>query len=177
VGKALKFTLVVAALLTLPWLTSIAYGNSHGSSAAGEARVEVAERAAAPQATFFGGAFGSVTPGDLFYIDATGSPGDLAVDLYLTNAQELTHYLRYLILKVSVYSESADGRWRQILLGSNSAPENNTYLTLQNSPARFIVPGNSRYKVSIDSGGYYCLPARAGSGNEPPHFYLTVEPA
>jgi hypothetical protein len=177
VGKSLKFTLVMAALLILPWLTSIAYANSNGDSAPGEVRVEVADRAAAPEATIFGCAFDSVTPGDLFYIDATGSPGDLAVNLYITNAQELTHYLRYLILKVSVSSESQDGQWRQAPLRGGSAPEGGTYLTLQNSPVKFLMPGNSRYKVSIDSGSYYSLPVRAGSSNKPPHFFLTVDPA
>ncbi len=176
-GKPLKFTLVVAALLILPWLTSIAYANSNGDSTTGEVRVEVADRTAAPEATIFGCAFGSVTPGDLFYIDATGSPGDLAINLYITNAQELTHYLRYLILKVSVSSESQDGQWRQAPLRGSSAPEDGMYLTLQNSPVRFLAPGNSRYKVSIDSGSYYSLPASAVSSNEPPHFYLTVDPA
>jgi hypothetical protein len=174
--KTFQFTLVVAVLLMLPWLTSIAYGKSNSNSPGEGIRVEATDRAAVPQITFFGHAFGSVTPGDLFHIDATGSPHDLMVTLYITNAPELTRYLKYLILKVSVYPESEDGSWQQIQLQNNSMPQSSTYLTLQNSPVKFTLPGNDRYKVSLDSGSYYCLPARAGNDNEPPHFYLKAEP-
>jgi hypothetical protein len=167
VGKAVKFSLVAAALLMLPWLTQIAYGNS--SPGAGMVRIEAVEGAKAPRATFIGLAYGSVTPGDLFYFDASGSPGGIVAELYLTNARELVHHLRYLILKVSVYPESGDGEGRQ-------APEASTCLTMQNSPVQFILPGGSRYRVSVDSGSYYCQPAGAGSGHEAPQFYLAVTP-
>jgi hypothetical protein len=175
VRKVLKLTLVVAVLLLLPWLTSIAYGNSHSASAPAGVRVEAAGQAAAPAATFFGHAFGSVTPGDLFYIDATGSPHDMAVSLYITNADELTYYLRYLILRVTVHSASEDVQWQPAPLRFGSLKESDIYLTLQNSPVKFIVPGDARYKVRIDSGSYYCLPAGARRDNERPKFYLTVE--
>jgi hypothetical protein len=166
--SALKFGLVTAALLMLPWLTSIAYGNSSRADA-GTISIEVADGTAAPSAVFLGLAYGRVTPGDLFYIDAAGRQGDIAASLYITNAPELTHYLRYLILKVSVYSESADGP-------SPPAPAASTYLTMQNSPVKFDLPGGTKYRVRIDSGSYYCLPAGDGHGHEPPLFYLTVEP-
>jgi hypothetical protein len=175
VRKALKCGLVTAALFILPWLTSIAYGNSSGP-APGTIRVEAADGAAAPEAVFLGLAFGSVTPGDLFYIDATGIHDDIAASLYLTNAPELTHYLRYFILKVSVYPEREDGVQPKTPSHDRMSPESGTYLTMQNSPVKFSLPGGSRYKVRIDSGSYYCLPAGAGRSYEPPHFYLTVEP-
>jgi hypothetical protein len=175
VRKVLKLTLVVAVLLLLPWLTSIAYGNSNNASALAGVRVEAAGQAAAPEATFLGHAFGSVTPGDLFYIDATGSPHDMAVSLYITNADELTRYLRYLILRVTVYAASEDGQWRPAPLRFGPLKESDIYLTLQNSPVKFIAPGDARYKVRIDSGSYYCLPAGAKRDNERPKFYLTVE--
>ena len=174
--KAFKFTLVVVALLTLPWLTSIAYGRSDNCPAPGAVRVEVADRTAAPAATFFGCASGSISPRDLFYVDATGSPRDLVVSLYITNAPELTRYLKYLILKVSVCSKSEDSRWQPTSSISRSAPESSGYLTLRNGLVRFNLCGNARYKISIDSGSYYCLPASTGSSNEPPIFYLAVEP-
>ena len=121
--KVLKLTLVVAVLLLLPWLTSIAYGNSNDAPAPAGVRVAAAGQAAAPQATFLGDAHGSVTPGDLFYIDATGSPHDMAISLYITNADELTHYLRYFILRVTVYSASEDGQWQPTPLRFGSLKE------------------------------------------------------
>jgi hypothetical protein len=175
VRKILIFTLVVGAWLLVPGLTSIAYGNSNIASVPGGVRVDVANRAAAPAATFLGNAFGSIAPGDLFYIDATGSPDDLVASLYITNAGAITHYLRYLIIKVTIYTAGEDGRWQPIPSRFGPLNENGIYLTLQSNPAKFTVPGNARYKVSIGSGSYRCLPARAGIDNEPPEFYLTIE--
>ena len=173
--RVFKFTLVVAVMLSLPWLTSIAYGDSNGASVPAGVRIEAAGRAAAPEATFIGYAFGSITPGDLFYIDATGSRDDMVINLYITNGDELARYLRYLILRVALYSANEDGQWLPAPVRFDILKESDTYLTLQNSPAKFTAPGNARYKVRIDSGSYYCLPAGARPDNGPPEFYLMVE--
>jgi hypothetical protein len=175
VWRVLRFTLVVFVLLFLaPWLTSLAYGNSNGDSVQAEVRVKAAEPSAAPAATIFGKAIGGVTPGDLFYVDATDSPRDMSVSLYITNAHELTPYLRYLILKVAVYYEDEGGQWRETpLREGNQLPD--TYITLHNSPVNLTLPGCTRYKISIDSGCFYCLAANTNGNNVSPIFYLTIE--
>jgi hypothetical protein len=170
VRNLLKFVLAVALLLVLAGcLTSIAYGHSNRAAAPTGLRIEGAGTDAAPRVVFFGNAYGSITPGDLFHLDATGEPAVFTANLYLTNPAELTHYLRYLILKVGAYYWSEDGRWENI------SPENDDYLTLQNSTVKFWLSGGTRYCIRVDAGDYYSYPARPGISNEVPHFYLTVD--
>ena len=175
--KRIRFILVVFVLLSIaPWLTSYVYGSSDGVSVEELVKIEAATPSMKPSATFYGKAIGGVTPGDLFYIDAIDSPHDMTVSLYLTNAHELTPYLRYLILKVGIYFEGNDGQWRKAsFLNSNTVPD--TFITLRNSPVKLVLHGYKRYKVTIDSGCFYCLSANTNGGNLLPHFYLTAEPA
>lgn len=173
--KIIKFILFLAVFLLLaPWLASLAYGSS-GDSGQAEVRIEAAGAQATPKIKVFGGAIGGVTPGDLFYIDATGNSRDMVVNLYLINAPELVSCLRYLILEVVVYFQDDDGRWRkEVSQDGSPAPE--SYLTLQNSPVNLILNGYRRYKIAIDSGSYYCLAAGTGGKNITPQFYLTAAP-
>jgi len=174
--RIIRLILLISALLLLtPWLTSYAYGTSNGAGNK-TVHIEAAEPSAAPSATVFGKAIGGVTPGDLFYIDATDNARDMSVSLYLTNAQELTPYLRYLILEVGIYFEGSDGQWRKPSL-RNGEPVPNTYITLRNSPVSLILTGYKKYKVTVDSGSFHCLTSPANSNNLSPQFYLTVEPA
>jgi len=174
--KLVRFILFFSAILLItPWLASYAYGTGNGVSEHGTVHIEAAEPSKAPRATVFGRAIGGVTPGDLFYIDATDNSHDITVSLYLTNAHELTPYLRYLILEVGIYFEDSAGRWRQTSL-RNGNPVPDTFITLRNSPVSLILAGYTRYKVTIASGSFYCLTANTNGGNLSPHFYLTVEP-
>jgi hypothetical protein len=175
VWKIHKFTLSAAVLLLLPWVTSAVSSASRGSSVPAGSRIEAADRAVVPAATFSGNAYGSVTPGDLFYFYAADGPPDMTASLYLTNAHELAGYLSYLILKVTLYSATRDGQWQPITGPSGSPEGSEAYLTLRNSPVKFTVHGSTRYKIRIDSGSFYCLPVGAGRDNQPPKFYLTLE--
>ncbi len=173
--RIIRLILLVSALLLLtPWLTSYAYGTSNGTGNK-TIHIEAADPPKAPSATVFGKAIGGVTPSDLFYIDATDNARDMSVSLYLTNAPELTPYLRYLILEVGVYFEGSDGQWRKALL-RNGEPVPNTYITLRNSPVSLMLTGYTRYKVTVDSGSFYCLTSHTNGGNLSPRFYLIVEP-
>ena len=164
------------------WLTSTAYGQNNDNAtlavtaANGEIKVEAAPPANTPAATFFGNTIGGVTACDLFYVNATDSPLDISVDLYIANPNELIHYLKYLILKVAVYVEDIDGQWKQITSQDGTVLPD-IYITLQNSPVTFILPGAARYKVTIESGSYYCLPFNSDKGEIAPSFYLNVESA
>ncbi len=161
----------LAILLLVPWPVAYAYDNA--VAGAGPVQVAAAEPSVAPEMAALGNAVGGITsPGTLFYVDATGAPGDVSVALYLTNADELIHYYRYLILKVGVYVQ-AGADWQPAASGSGELfPD--TYLTLRNGRVSFTLPGYARYKVTIDSGCFYFSPAVAG-GSISPKFYLTVE--
>ena len=168
--------LLSAVLLLTPWLTSYAYGAGDGRAGDEAVHVAAAEPMKAPSVTLFGKAISSITPGDLFYIDATASPHDITVNLYLTNTDELIHYLRYLILKIGIYFENSDGLWQPASLPDGN-PLPDTFITLRNSPVSFTLDGDTKYKISIDAGSGYCLAANNNGDNPSPQFYLTVEPS
>jgi hypothetical protein len=173
--KLRRFIIFSSAIVLLtPWLTSYAYGISHDVSGHEIVHVEAAESPTLPSATLFGKAIGGVTPGDLFYIDATSNTHDITVALYLTNAYELTPYLRYLILEVGVYFEGDDGQWQKAPL-RNGDPFPDTFVTLRNSPVSLILAGYTKYKITIDSGSFYCTTANTKENPTLPHFYLTAE--
>ncbi len=162
-------------LLAVSWIIPAAYGQTNSDTEQTDIKVEAAPPEALPKVDFYGNAIGGVKAGDLFYIDAAGSPLDISLDLYITNPDELIHYLRYLILKVAVYVESADGQWQQIT-SQNSTALPDTYITLQNSPVNFTLPGLAHYKVAIESGSYHSFPFRPDNGEISPSFYLNVNP-
>jgi len=156
------FPLIALALLA-PWPIAYAHDVSDGVVGEETVRIEVAEVSAQPTWTVFGKAIGGVTPGDLFYIDATDNPADIVVTLYLTNTQELISYYRYLILKVGVYAED------------NGEVIPDTFITMRNGQVSFTLQGYANYKVTIDSGSFYCFSVNGNGGSFSPQFFLEVE--
>jgi hypothetical protein len=156
------------------WLTSIAYAQTALDSGQAEISVEAAPASTAPAATFFGKAIGGITPGDLFYINATNSPQDMTISLYITNADVLIHYLRYLTLRVGFYVEDGNGQWQKVT-SQDGVVSPDIYITLQNSPVDIVLPGLGHYKVTIDSGCYNCFSTPSDGSNMAPSFYLNVE--
>jgi len=166
---------LIAVLLLAPW--PIAYGHDASDGMVGEetVQIEVAEASAQPTWNAFGKAIGGVdTPGDLFYIDATDSQIDIQVNLYITNAQELSHCYRYLILNVGIYVESDAGEWNKAAQW-NGEPTADTFITLRNGQVSFTLSGGAKYKVTVDSGCFNCLTTNADGGSISPQFYLEVE--
>ncbi|MDO8567724.1 MAG: hypothetical protein Q7R57_03300 [Dehalococcoidales bacterium] len=155
----------LAALMLLPWPVAYAYDNVNAVPEV--ARVEAAPASAAPAWTVFGGAIGGVDkPGELFYVDATGSPADVQATLYLTNSDKLIHSYRYLTLKVGIYVRS-EARWSKI----TGAPD--MFITMQNGRVDFALPGRGQYQVTIDGGSFNAV--RNARGDVSPEFNLTVE--
>ena len=158
-------------LFLLPW--PIAHATSISElTDGGTVRVEVAEPSARPSYTAFGRAVGGVSnPGDLFYIDATNSASEIKVTLYLTNAQQLIRHYQYLILNTGIYVENGEGEWERAL-ASNGEPVPKTIISMQNGRVSFLLPGDARYRVSIDGGCFYCRRASADSSSMSPQFSL-----
>jgi hypothetical protein len=166
-----RFFPFIALFLLAPW--PVAYAHTYDGSARGDAIwIEVAEASAAPTWTAFGKAIGGVSPGDLFYVDATDNPADITGTLYITNVQELIGGYRNLILKVGVYAEGADGEWEKASPG-NGEPVPETFITMRNGQFSFSLPGLAKYKITIDGGSFYCI-ATTDKGSLSPQFYLEV---
>lgn len=168
-----RFFPLIALFLLAPWPVAYAHTYDGGTDSQGGLQITVAEESAAPTWTAFGKAIGGATPGDLFYIDATDNPADIAATLYITNANELTGHYRSLILKVGLYTENAAGEWEEASLG-NGEPIPDTFITMYNGQVSFTLPGLAKYKITIDSGGFYCITTSTDKGSLSPQFYLEV---
>ena len=169
-----RFFPLLATLLLLPWPVAYAYDTDGALSGQDAVQIEVAEVSAQPTWTAFGKAIGGVTPGDLFYIDATNNTADIQVNLYITNAQELISCYRNLILKVGVYAEDDTGEWEKAAMGNGELIPD-TFITMRNGQVSFTLPGYANYKVTIDGGSFYCTTTKANGGSLSPQFYLTVD--
>ncbi len=171
-----RFFPLFALLILAPW--PIAYAHTYTDDTAGQETIwiEVAESSVAPDfGDVVGKTIGGVTtPGDLFYIDAMENAADIQAALHITNAQELSHCYRYLILKVGVYVENSAGEWERASMGNGELIPA-TFITLHNGQVSFTLPGLAEYKVTIDSGSYYCRNAVADGGDVSPQLYLTVD--
>ncbi|MFC1913657.1 hypothetical protein ACFLXF_00040 [Chloroflexota bacterium] len=169
-GK-LVLSLLAIALLA-PW--PVAYAYDAGAAGLEPVHITAAGPDAAPGWKAFGGAVGSVNPGDLFYIDGRDdSLVDRLVILHLTNADELVHYYRNIVLDIGVYVLTDSGKWEKTNTG-NAEMGQDRYLTMRTGYVSFILPGNAEYKITIDGGCFYCFTA-PDTGDISPKFYLTVE--
>ncbi len=169
-----KLIFPIAALLLLaPWPIAYAYDNTTAGTQT--IQVEVAEDSAAPTMNISGQTIGGVTaPGDLFYVDTTNNPTDISVTLYLTNTEELVHYYRYLTLNIGIYVQIGTNRWEKAT-ASNGTAIPDTYLTIRNGLVDFTLPGYARYKITVDSGCFYCFKTGTDRESISPQFYLSVE--
>ena len=159
---------IVALSLLIPW--PVAY--AHNSASAGQVvQIQTVETTVTPTKTVFGKTIGSIQPSDLFYVDASESTEDVTVTLYLTNSPKLIHNFRYMILKVSAYTETGSGSWEKATQwNGESIPD--TFITMRNGQTNFLLAGLARYKIAIDGGSFYCF--TADEGYSLPQFYLEV---
>ena len=164
--KRLLFILAALALLA-PW--PIVYAYDEVSAAETPMAVAAADAAAAPKLEGYGNAIGSVTPGDLFYLETGERQMDVPVTLYIVNLDELVACYRYLNLNVGVYFQGEDGDWREITAG-NGEPLPDIYITMQSGQASFTLPAGARYRICIDKGCFYSY----GTGSAAPSFYLST---
>jgi hypothetical protein len=137
-------------------------------------QISAAEASEVPNWTAVEKAIGGVsTPSDLFYIDTTDSSADIQATLYFTNTSELVNAYRYLILKVGLYVDNGSGEWEPAR-GADGELAPDTFITLRDGYADFTLPGYAKYKVTIDSGSFYCTNADTDGDSTSPRFYMTV---
>lgn len=164
---------LIAFLLLAPWPIAYTTGYANGMVEQEAIQVSAAEVSAAPTLTAVGKTIGGVTPGDLFFIDATDSGADIQATLHFTNASELVDSYRYLILKVGLYVDNGSGEWEPAYgVDGELAPD--TFITMSNGYTDFTLPGYAKYKVTIDSGSFYYTNADIDGGSTSPTFYLMV---
>jgi len=145
---------LVAFLLLAPWPIAYAASYSDGMTDQDAIQVWAAEASSAPTWTAVQKTIGGITPGDLFYIDATNNSADIQATLHFTNTSELVNSYRYLILKVGLYVDNGSGEWEPAYgVDGELAPD--TFISLRNGYVGFTLPGYAKYKVTIDSGSFY----------------------
>jgi len=162
-----RFFPIIALVLLAPWPVAYAYDYTNGPASQNAVQIETAEASAQPTWQVVGKTISGVTPGDLFYIDATNNGADIQTTLYITNTQELVHNYRNLILKIGVYAETSSGEWEQVPA--------DTFITMLNGLVSFDLQGMAKYKLTIDSGSFYCTTTNAEGGSLSPNFFLEVD--
>ena len=163
--RKLIFSLLAVFLLS-PWPVVYAYDEALASNT--PLSIEAVAPGATPVINAYGKAIGGGTPGDLFYVDASGSGEDMPFTLYITNADELVRQYRYLNLDVGIYVYTFDAGWERAGTG-----DGDIYITMHNAVTSFILPGFARYKITIDGGCFYSYGAGGGDAAAP-RFYLTT---
>jgi hypothetical protein len=162
---------VLAILLLAPWPVAYAHDYAFGEPDRDTVRVTSAGPSATPSIKTFVKAIGGVEPGDLFYIDSSDNPADVRVTLYITNTHELYQSFSYMILKVGIYVQSGTDEWKSLYEGNESLADGNI-ITIREPSVSFLLPGYAKYRMTVDSGSFYCT--TAANNDLSPQFYLRV---
>ncbi len=170
----MKRALLLITILILVLIPcSIAYAYDGANVTGTSVTIKPADAASVPHINVFSNAIGGVEAGDLFYIDASGIAVDTSFTLYMTNVDEIAHGYRYMNLNVGIYVQTGPGGWEEInLMGGEPCPD--IYITMINGMVSFTIPGNGKYKVTIDKGCFRCYSVTSGNNIAIPSFYLTA---
>jgi hypothetical protein len=158
---------VIAALLLAPWPVAYAYDEAMAVNA--PMTIEAAEPGATPSLQAYRNFIGSITPGDLFYIDVSETATDTFYTLCITNTDELIRNYRYMNLNIGVYVQTDIDKWEKV--GVNPP---DIYLTMQNGAVDIKLPGCGNYKITVDKGCFYCHGVGAEGNVASPEFYLST---
>jgi hypothetical protein len=118
---------------------------------------------------------GTITAGDVYYVDCTGNASDVRLTIYLTNSGKLAKDYTYLNMQVNVRGgESED--WTQAVTVDDSINATD-YMTFDKGVISFILEGSTFYCISIDGGDFYCANTLVDATHDlSPKFYINVEP-
>ncbi len=132
---------------------------------------------------------GSVTAGDIYYVDLGTYTGDIIVTLYINNPAALAKYYSYINLPIvvykGVYTAGTPGTWAWNPTPVNGKSVNNftSYLGISTGYVSFIVanPGvadsHVYFAIAVGGGSYYCTSTSATGGSLSPQFFLDVKQA
>jgi hypothetical protein len=95
---------------------------------------------------------GTITAGDVSYVDATGVSGNIKVAIYFTDAGPWDTLFTTLDMIVNVRSGQS-GTWTQAIDLDGNVNATGT-LTLDTGDLSFILAGGTHYDISIDSGDW-----------------------
>jgi hypothetical protein len=118
---------------------------------------------------------GTISAGDVYYVDCTGNAADVRVTIYLTNSGKLAKDYTYLNMKINVRGgESED--WTQATTVDDSIDATD-YLTFDRGEISFILAGSTYYDIMIDSGDFFCANTLVDATHDlSPEFYINIEP-
>ncbi len=164
------FFILCAAMLLAPWPVAYAYDNVNAASTS--LTIMAADTASAPQLNGYGNAIGSITDGDLFEIDMTGTEIDTVFRLSITNADELFPNYRFMNMKIGVLTQAAGSEAWEKLTTSGGEELQPIYISMHGGMAEFKLPGGAKYKITIEKGCFYCYGVTQATKAAVPRFYL-----
>jgi hypothetical protein len=162
--KAIFFT-IVAAILLVPW--AVAYGYDKVNAADISVSIEPADQSLVPTIHVWGNYTGNISDGDLFTIDTSGATTDTTFTLVMSNVDELVGCYRFLNMNIDIYVQSGTDSWEKM-----ARPE--MLITMENVEMNFSLPGNAKYKVTVESGSYHSFKITKGQSVAIPQFSLTA---
>jgi PKD repeat protein len=169
--KRVIFFLVLAALLLIP--LAIGYAHERANAAEMGMTITPADTASKPNIHIFGNVIGNITAGDLFTIDTSGTTGNTTFTLLMTNIDELTHNYRYMTMNVGIYVQNDVNGWEKIT-AIDGVPIPEILITMQNGSVSFTIPGNTKYKLTVENGCYRSYSFTPGKSVAIPQFCLTA---
>lgn len=166
--KRAIFLTIVAAILLVPW--AVAYGYDKVNAANISASIEPADQSVVPTINVFGNYTGSISNGDLFTIDTIGTTTDMTFTLMMSNIDELIGYYRFMTMNIGIYVQAGTDSWEKI--PATLYAEMN--ITMESGQLNFFLPGNAKYKVTVENGSYRSFSITRAKNIAIPQFSLTA---
>lgn len=131
---------------------------------------------------------GSVTAGDIYYIDLGTYTGDILVTLYINNPTALAKMYSYINLAIVAYGTTSNNTaWASAPISQfKSGDYFTTYLGISTGYVSFILKNSDStteatsvhryFAIAVGGGSYYCISTTA-SGSLEPQFFIDVKQA
>jgi hypothetical protein len=162
--KAIFFA-IVAAILLVPW--AVAYGYDKVNAADISVNIEPADQSAVPTIHVWGNYTGNISNGDLFTIDTSGATTGTTFTLAISNVDALAGCYRCLSMNIGVYVQSGTEGWEK-------TAGTEMLVSMENNALTFSLPGNAKYKVTVESGSYHSFHITNGKNVAIPQFSMTA---
>jgi hypothetical protein len=163
--KRAIFFAIVAAIILIP--SAVAYGYERANAADISINIEAADQSQVPTVHIWGNYTGTISDGDLFTINTSGATVDTTFTLVMSNLDELINYYRFLTMNISIYVQSGTDGWEKMVTAE-------MLITMENGELTFSLPGNAKYKVTVESGSYHSFSFTRGKSVAIPQFSLTA---